>query len=104
VIGRSHGKLSHLTAHDDPVGRGAPRTEGPKRKLGRVGALIINHNRINVREKIGQTDRQTDTRPLLYAYRYGRGQGKSGLRTVQIFFAFSIYFHGWLLDAYGPSP
>ena len=36
-------------------------------------ALLLNHNRIKVRKKTGQTDTKRDTRPLLYAVVYVRG-------------------------------
>jgi len=38
---------------------------------GRIGALLINHNCIDVRKTYG-SDRQTDTRPLLYTIHYVR--------------------------------
>jgi len=47
--------------------------------LAALVALSIGHNRTNVRKESGQTDRrtadrQTDTRPLSYSFRYKRGQ------------------------------
>ena len=46
------------------------QTEGPKLYAVRVGAVVINHNSVNVGKKTGtdtQTEEQTDTRPLVYA-------------------------------------
>jgi len=46
---------------------------------GRVRALLINHNRVNVRKKDG-TDGRTEKKLLLYIQRYGCGQRSNWVR------------------------
>lgn len=52
------------------------RTERPKRALAvHVEVLLIKHNHIKARKRWHRrTDGQADTRPLLYAFYYGRSQ------------------------------